>query len=37
MKVWGRFTDSPAKRHESALLISLEDEALDTVLKIDDS
>ena len=33
---WRCFTNLPAKRQGSALVLSLEDEALDTVLKNDD-
>ena len=36
IKVWRRFTDVPANRQGSALVLSLEDEALDALLGIDD-
>ena len=36
IKVWRRFTDLPAKRQGSALVLSLEDKALDAILEIDD-
>ena len=36
IKVWRRFTDLPANRQGSALVLSLEDEALDAVLETDD-
>ena len=36
IKVWRRFTDLPKERQGSALVLSLEDEALDAVLEIDD-
>ena len=36
IKVWRRFTDLPANRQGSALVLSLEDEALDALLGIDD-
>ena len=37
IKVWRSFTDIPANQQGSALLLSLEDEALDAVLDIDDA
>ena len=36
IKVWRHFTDSPATRQGWALVLSLEDEALDAVLEIDE-
>ena len=36
IKVWRRFTDLPGNRQGSALVLSLEDEALDAALEIDD-
>ena len=36
IKVWRCFTDLPANRQGSTLVLSLEDEALDSVLEIDD-
>ena len=36
IKVWGRFADLTANRQGSALVLSLEDEALDDVQEIDD-
>ena len=36
IKVWRHFTNIPANRQGSALVLSLEDEALDAVLEIDD-
>ena len=37
IKVWRRFTDLPAHRQGSALVLPLEDEASDAVLEIDDT
>ena len=37
IKVWRRFTDLPAHRQGSALVLHLEDEASDAVLEIDDA
>ena len=37
IKVWRRFTDLPAHRQGSALVLPLEDEASDAVLEIDDA
>ena len=36
IKVWRRFNDLPAKRQGSALVLSLEDKALDAIPEIDD-
>ena len=36
INVWRCFTDLPANRHGSALVLSLEDKALDATLEIDD-
>ena len=36
IKAWRSFIDLPADRQGSALVLSLEDEALDAVLEIDD-
>ena len=36
INIWRRFTDLPAKRQGSALVLSLEDKALDAILEIDD-
>ena len=36
IKVWRRFTNLPGNRQCSALVLSLEDEALDAVLEIED-
>ena len=36
IKVWRHFTDLPANRQGSALVLYLEDEAIDAVLEIDD-
>lgn len=35
IKVWRRFTDLPANKQSSALLLSLEEEALDMALEND--
>ena len=35
IKLWRRFTDLPANKQSSALLLSLEEEALDMVLEVD--
>ena len=37
IKVWRRFTDLPAHRQGSALVLPLEDEASDAVLEIEDA
>ena len=37
IKIWQRFSDLPAHQQEPALVLSLEDEALDAVLEIDES
>ena len=37
IKIWRCFTELPAKRQGSALVLSLEDEALDAVLEIDEA
>ena len=37
IKMWISFTDIPANRQGSALVLSLENEALDAVLEIDDA
>ena len=37
IKIWRKFSDLPANRQGSALVLSLEDEALDAVLEIDES
>ena len=36
IKVWTRLTDLPGNRQGSGLVLSLEDEALDAALEIDD-
>ena len=36
-KIWWKFSDLPANRQWPALVLSLEDEALDAVLEIDES
>ena len=36
LKVWTRLTDLPGNRQGSGLVLSLEDEALDAALEIDD-
>ena len=37
IKIWQSFSDLPAHQQEPALVLSLEDEALDAVLEIDES
>ena len=37
IKIWRCFTKLPAKRQQSAIVLSLEDEALDAVLEIDEA
>lgn len=37
IKIWRRFTDLPDKQQGSAIVLSLEDEGLDAVLKTDDT